>query len=61
MSWPHWIILPVVLPMMAGAALLLVERRSVDAARAIGLAATAAQLLLAAGLLVHASGGAIEA
>jgi multicomponent K+:H+ antiporter subunit D len=61
MSWPHWIIVPVVLPMMAAALLLLIERRSPDAARTLGLIATVMQLLVACGLLAHAASGAIEA
>ncbi|MCU0952548.1 MAG: hypothetical protein MUC68_16205, partial [Burkholderiaceae bacterium] len=60
MNWDHWIILPVVLPLLAGGLLLLVERHSLAAARALSLAVTLALTALAAGLLVHASGGRID-
>ena len=34
MNWSHWIVVPVVLPLIAGAACLLLERRAASTARA---------------------------
>ncbi len=61
MNWPHWIIVPVVLPLFAAGALVLIERSSLALARAVSLAVTFALLLVACGLMWHASGGAVEA
>jgi multicomponent K+:H+ antiporter subunit D len=61
MNWPHWIIVPVVLPLLAAGVLILVERSSLALARAISLAVTCALVLVAAYLLWHASGGEVEA
>jgi multicomponent K+:H+ antiporter subunit D len=60
MSWPHWIIVPVVLPLLTGGLLLMVDRRSLPLARAISLAATIALLVIAIGLLMHADRGTIQ-
>jgi multicomponent K+:H+ antiporter subunit D len=56
-SWAHGVILPVVLPLMTGALLVLVEARRPVLARAISLAAMAALLLVALQLLRHADAG----
>ena len=61
MSWPHWIIVPIVLPLLAGGLLLLIEQRSLALARAVSLLSTLALLAVAAGLMAHAAGGRIEA
>jgi multicomponent K+:H+ antiporter subunit D len=60
-AWPHWIVVPIVLPLLAAAALLLIERRSLAAARIVSFAATAALLAVAAGLMVQAASGRIDA
>ncbi len=57
----HWIILPVVLPLMCGALLILLGGRWPALAARLGLAATAGQLVLAAALLAQADGGAVQA
>ena len=61
MSWPHWIIVPIVLPLLAGGLLLLIEQRSLALARWVSLLSTLALLAVAAGLMAHAAGGRIEA
>ena len=57
MTWAHGVILPVVLPLMTGALLVLVEARRPRLARAISLAGTAALLLIALQLARHADAG----
>ena len=74
MNWPHLIVLPVVLPLIAGAALLLVERRAsmgreastviavqAGLAPALSLASVLAQLAVALMLAGAAAGGDIGA
>jgi multicomponent K+:H+ antiporter subunit D len=61
MNGPHWIIVPVVLPLMAGAALLLIERARPTLAAWMSLAATAAHLLAAIGLAAQAADGTVRA
>lgn len=61
MSWPHWIVVPVALPLVAGAALLLVERARPALAARLSLAATGAQLLVAIGLAAQAADGTVRA
>ncbi|UCE31086.1 MAG: monovalent cation/H+ antiporter subunit D [Burkholderiales bacterium] len=61
MSWPHWIIVPVALPLLVGALLLLVERRARPLVAPIALGSTLVQLLVAIGLLQHAAGGEVSA
>ena len=58
MDWPHWIILPIVVPLMAGALLVLLEARRPALARVISLASLGALLLIATLLvyLAHSSG-----
>jgi len=56
----HLIIAPVLLPLLASALLLLVERRGIFVQRALGMAVTLAQLLVAFMLLKRAGGGEIE-
>jgi multicomponent K+:H+ antiporter subunit D len=57
----HWIIVPVVLPLVAGAMLLLVERSRPTLAAPLSLVATAAYLLVAIGLAVLAADGTVRA
>ena len=61
MIWPHWIIVPVVLPLVAGAALLLLERSRPALAARLSLLATAAHLLVAIGLAAQAADGTVRA
>lgn len=61
MSWPHWIIVPVVLPLAAAALILLVGRAHLGLARLVSLASMLALLGVAIGLVGHAQGGAVEA
>jgi multicomponent K+:H+ antiporter subunit D len=57
----HLPVLPVVLPLLAAAALLLLERRGIGVQRALGLAATVAQLGIALALAVRADSGEVSA
>ncbi len=59
-SWPHWIVLPVVLPLVAGAALLLLERLRPGWLPALSLLSTLALLALAVKLLMQASSGEVQ-
>ncbi len=61
LAWPHWIIVPVVLPLMAGAALVLVERRSPAWTSRLSLLATLSLLVVSAGLLARAQGTPVQA
>jgi multicomponent K+:H+ antiporter subunit D len=61
MTGPHWIIVPVVLPLMAGAALLLLERSRAALVARLSLAATAAHLLVSIGLAAQAADGGVRA
>ena len=54
MAWPHWIILPIVVPLMAGALLVLLEVRRPALARGISLASMGSLLLIAIGLVYQA-------
>jgi len=60
-NWPHWIVVPVVLPLAAGAALLLIERTRPALAARLSLVATAAHLLVAIGLAALAADGTVRA
>jgi multicomponent K+:H+ antiporter subunit D len=60
MAWPHWIIVPVVLPLLAGGLLLLVEKRRPNLAWALSLASTLALVAVGAYLLLQAAGGSIH-
>lgn len=53
----HWIIVPVLLPMLAGAVLLVLENAGLDAKRSISLVATAALIPVALGLMNVAIAG----
>jgi multicomponent K+:H+ antiporter subunit D len=57
---PHFVVAPVVLPLVAGAALLLVERRRPQLAGTLSFAATIAFALVALRLLARAESGAID-
>jgi multicomponent K+:H+ antiporter subunit D len=57
----HWIVVPVVLPLLTGAALVLIERRAPAYAPIVSLAAVLALLGVACKLLLHAAGGQVEA
>jgi multicomponent K+:H+ antiporter subunit D len=59
-AWPHWIIVPVVLPLMLGALLLLVERHSVAWAGRLGAAGVLALLVVSILLLARAGTGDIQ-
>jgi multicomponent K+:H+ antiporter subunit D len=61
MDWPHWIIVPVVLPLLSGAALLLIERSRPALAPPLSLAATAAHLAVALALAAQAADGTVRA
>jgi multicomponent K+:H+ antiporter subunit D len=61
MSGSHWIVAPVVLPLLAGAAALLFERRSPRAAVAVSVVSTGLLLLIALRLTAWASEGAVGA
>jgi len=60
-SWPHWTVLPIVAPLMGGALVLLLERRSAALARTVTVAIAIALLALAAGLAVQAADGTVRA
>jgi len=60
-NWPHWIVVPVVLPLAAGAALLLIERTRPALAARLSLVATASHLLVAIGLAALAADGTVRA
>ncbi|PZO63469.1 MAG: monovalent cation/H+ antiporter subunit D [Paracoccus denitrificans] len=55
----HWIIAPVFLPAMIGPLIILLLRRDLVGQRIVSVAATAAQLAISVGLLIHAAGGEI--
>jgi len=61
MNWPHAIILPVVLPLMTAALLLLAERRAEKLVPAITMLSVLAQLAVAATLAVVAAQGPVQA
>ena len=61
MSWPHLVVLPVVLPLLGGAALVLVERRVPRLVRPLSAVLMVAGLLLAMALLAQADRGAVQA
>ncbi|HET9023340.1 MAG TPA: monovalent cation/H+ antiporter subunit D [Burkholderiaceae bacterium] len=52
MNWPHWTVVPVVLPLIAGATCLLLERRAPNVVRAVSLGTTVALL----GVALHLAG-----
>lgn len=62
MAWPHWIVLPVLLPLAAAAFILVAARGryALRLARAVSLASTLALVALSLLLLVKAGGGAVE-
>ena len=47
----HWMVVPVLLPMVAGALLLVLESTGLDAKRSVSVVATAALIPLALGLM----------
>ena len=61
MTWPHWIVVPIVLPLMTGALLVLVGRQAPVWARRLSLASTLALLGVAVLLLRQADDGAVQA
>ena len=61
MSGSHWIIAPIVLPLLAGATALLLERRSPRAAAAVSIVATLALLGIATRLVAVAADGEVGA
>ena len=60
MNWPHWIVVPVVLPLIAGAACLLLERRAANVARALSTGSTLVLLGVALYLAGVAASGAVH-
>jgi len=60
MSGSHWIVAPIVLPLMAGALALLLERRSPHAAAAVSVCATLALVAIALRLTFVAADGAVS-
>lgn len=60
-EWPHWIVLPVVLPLAAGALSLLLERRRPGWTAALSLLSALALLAVALRLLQQAQTGAVQA
>ncbi len=61
MIWSHWIIVPIVLPLLAGGLILLLDRTRPWAVRVLSLAATSALLVVDIGLLIHAARGGVDA
>ena len=61
MNWPHLVVLPVVLPLLGGAALVLVERRVPRLVRPLSAALMLALLLVAWALLAQADRGGVQA
>jgi multicomponent K+:H+ antiporter subunit D len=61
MNWPHWIIVPIVLPLITGAALILVERRSAQWARSLSVFSLGFLLMVCVGLVHYAAHGQTEA
>ncbi len=61
MSWPHLMVLPVVLPLLGGAALVLVERRLPRLVRPLSAMLMLAGLWIAMALLAQADRGAVQA
>jgi len=61
MNGSHWIVAPVVLPLLAGALLLLIERREPRFTAWLSLIATALQLAIAIGLATAAADGTVRA
>jgi multicomponent K+:H+ antiporter subunit D len=54
MTWPHLVVMPVVLPLLSGAVLLLVERRRPRLAQRLSLAGNAALIAIAVQLMLQA-------
>ncbi len=57
----HWIVVPVVLPLMCGALLILLGGRAPELAARAGVATTATLLAVAVGLLIQADSGSVQA
>ncbi len=57
MSWPHWIVVPIVLPLLVGSLLLLIDRRHPALAQAVSLAAMLALVGVALYLVTVAGSG----
>jgi multicomponent K+:H+ antiporter subunit D len=60
-SWPHWVVIPVVLPLIVGATCLLLEGRAPQAARALSVGAAVVLLGVALHLAGIAATGTIHA
>jgi multicomponent K+:H+ antiporter subunit D len=60
MNWPHWIIVPIVLPLMTGSLLVLLERNRAVWVRPISLFSLGFLLMVCIGLTMHAAQGQIE-
>ncbi|MCS6995392.1 MAG: monovalent cation/H+ antiporter subunit D [Casimicrobiaceae bacterium] len=59
-AWPHWIVVPVVLPLLAGAVLVVIERTAERAVRPVSVAATLAGFGVALLLLSQADAGIVQ-
>jgi multicomponent K+:H+ antiporter subunit D len=60
-NWPHLMVLPIVLPLLGGAGLVLLERRVPRLVRPLSATLMFAGLLVALGLLGRADSGAVQA
>jgi len=60
-DWPHWIVIPVVLPLVTGALLLLFERAPAVWVASLSVLSTVASLALALGLTARASDSGVQA
>jgi multicomponent K+:H+ antiporter subunit D len=61
MNWPHWIVMPIIAPLMTGALLVLLERRESRHVRSIALFTSVALLLLSVFLIMLADDGTVRA
>jgi len=61
MAWPDLVMLPVVLPLVTGAGLVLLERRHAGLVRWLALASALGGLVVAALLVAQANGGMVQA
>jgi multicomponent K+:H+ antiporter subunit D len=60
MNWPHWIVVPIVLPLLTGALLVLLERVRPSWVRLVSLFSLGFLLMVCVGLTLHAATGQIE-
>lgn len=60
MSWPHWIVLPIIAPLLGASVVLLLERRHPRVAAVLALAIASGLVVLAGGLAVSAADGVVR-